>query len=1382
MSQRIKKTIPATTQTLVAVLKDRPVLWVGAGASVAAGYPSGQAIIERLRDYSEDPIPPDLELAEVADRFVASSGRGALQEALYQLFREIRDPTPFHRALARLAGARDNGGRPLLAAIVTRNYDSLIERALTDHKVVHVVQTLEDGLVVGEDDLRVFKISGSSTDWSEVVLSGASLTRFDQRYQQLKAQLGTLLLQRPVICVGCAMTEPLLLDWLGGLTDDWAAQLDRWRPMMSSADWLRAVDGPWREEGARIPLSRGNIRPLVLDTENPERHLFTLWRRAADALAPRAGQLWRVPDVPARYLPRPAYQIRLVTALTDEGRDAHHGLHGMGGSGKSVLAAAVARDPAVRAHFTDGVYWLAVGQNRQITSLQAQLGRDLDMLDTGFDSPADGRHRLRRALAGKRALLVLDDIWDIECLDALDVVAGPGRMLVTTRNLDALLAADITAHALDVMTLEQARTLLSLWAAIDAARLPAEATEVAEACGRLPLALAIAGAMVRKPGGNWARVLRLLGSARLDKLRGKLPAYPYRNVYQAIAASVSQLVEDEIHERAEQCYADLAVFAEDAAIPGAALCVLWGRHGLDPDDTYDLASAMASYSLATLEAGYSAHPAPNASGDSGSDLAFGLRLHDIQHAYARACTGDMAGLHGALIDAFDARCPDGLARGPSGDEVGYFYRRLGVHLLAAGRADALLALLRDYQWLAGKLRTCSVSELLSDFERSATIDHPGARTLTLIRDAIRLASHVLASTPAQLPGQLVGRLASMCDDDAALATLLADARASRIVPWLCPLQPSLTAPGGPLLGTFAGHGYEVLAVALSADRTHALSGSHDDTLRLWDIDSGALVRVLRGHADSVEAVALSADRTRALSGSRDQTAKLWDIERGVLVRTLMGHTGAVASVALSADGTRALTGSADRTVKFWDAQTGALLHTFEGHSRGVTGVALSADATRALSGAHDRTAALWDTDSGALLRTLTGHAYSVLAVALNADGTRALTGAVDRTARLWNAERGALIRTFEGHSSSILSVALTADGTRVLTGSQDQTLKLWDTDSGALVHTFEGHSGRVQAVALSGDGTRALSGSHDKTVKLWDTECRPVDTQSNGHAEPVMAVAVDARGGLVMSASQDRTVRCWDAHSGALTGTLTGHTFWVTALASNADGTRVVSGSYDKTVRLWDAERGECLWTEARHDGAVTSVASSADGARLMSGSMDGTARLWDVSNRIVHTLEGHSDEVRAVSLSEDGALALSGSKDRTMKLWDAEAGELVRTFAGGMAEILATALSPDGKRALVGAKDRTVKLWDTESGALLCTYRGHLSWVSSVAFSSDGKRALSGSHDTTVRLWDLETGQMIADFSADAPILGCAMSAGDPGIAVAGDNAGSVHILRLVH
>ena len=78
----------------------------------------------------------------------------------------------------------------------------------------------------------------------------------------------------------------------------------------------------------------------------------------------------------------------------------------------------------------------------------------------------------------------------------------------------------------------------------------------------------------------------------------------------------------------------------------------------------------------------------------------------------------------------------------------------------------------------------------------------------------------------------------------------------------------------------------VAAVAISADGRRAVSGGHDGTVRVWDLDTGQQQAKLSGHDGPVAAVAISADGRRAVSGGHDGTVRAWDLDTGEPLRTL----------------------------------------------------------------------------------------------------------------------------------------------------------------------------------------------------------------------------------------------------------------------------------------------------------------------------------------------------------------------------------------------------------------------------------------------------------------------------------------------------------------
>ena len=219
----------------------------------------------------------------------------------------------------------------------------------------------------------------------------------------------------------------------------------------------------------------------------------------------------------------------------------------------------------------------------------------------------------------------------------------------------------------------------------------------------------------------------------------------------------------------------------------------------------------------------------------------------------------------------------------------------------------------------------------------------------------------------------------------------------------------------------------------------------------------ACLLILKGHTYGVTSVAFSPDGATLASGSGDNTVRLWDVATGAELRVLEGHTSCVTSVAFLPDGATLASGSRDNTVRLWEVATGAELRVLEGHMDWVRSVAFSPDGATLASGSG--TVRLWDVATGAELRVLEGRTSYVTSVAFSPDGATLASSSGDKTVRLWNVATGAELRVLEGHTSYVMSVAFSPDGATLASGSDDKTVRLWDVPTGAPRQTLSLYAG-----------------------------------------------------------------------------------------------------------------------------------------------------------------------------------------------------------------------------------------------------------------------------------------------------------------------------------
>ncbi|GAB3728612.1 hypothetical protein GCM10027598_49190 [Amycolatopsis oliviviridis] len=633
--------------------------------------------------------------------------------------------------------------------------------------------------------------------------------------------------------------------------------------------------------------------------------------------------------------------------------------------------------------------------------------------------------------------------------------------------------------------------------------------------------------------------------------------------------------------------------------------------------------------------------------------------------------------------------------------------------------------------------------------------------------AVRAEQTATSQRNSALAQKVAGQALEMRSTNPGLAAQLALA-AYRVDPGTETRSSVLGMVASPYSTRVPGHANRVNSAALRGDGQVLVTGSWDQTAKLWDVKDPYRPRelaTLSGHTENVNSVAFSADGGAVATAGWDKTARLWNVADpakpgpGVPVGE---HPSRVNAVAFSPKAPVLATADGDGTIRLFDVRDLAkpvLVATLTGHTGNVNGLAYAPDGRTLASAGADKTARLWDVAEPGKARPLGvigGHTAGVHAAAFSPDGRTLATASIDQSARLWDLAdpmAPAPVATLAAHKTIVRSVAFSPDGKTLATTGFDRNARLWDLADPKKPREktpLSGHTAAVVWSVFSPDGRTLVTASDDQTVRLWEVPGPAV----SGPARSACRAVFSADGKLLATGSQDGVVRLNDVadpRNPRELGRIPGFANGVCGLAFSPDGRTLAVGAWDHTMRLIDVTDPRApvdAGVFSRPPEDIDAVAFSPDGRTLATAGTGHTVKLWDVADIRkpveLATLTGHEDDVHSIAFGPDGRTLLTGGWDHTARLWDVsmvKAPKQLSVLKGHTDTVFSVAFSPDGRLAATGGADRTARIWDVSDPAApreSALLTGHTDIVISVAFGGGGKTFATGSYDRTVRLWDV--------------------------------------------
>ena len=414
--------------------------------------------------------------------------------------------------------------------------------------------------------------------------------------------------------------------------------------------------------------------------------------------------------------------------------------------------------------------------------------------------------------------------------------------------------------------------------------------------------------------------------------------------------------------------------------------------------------------------------------------------------------------------------------------------------------------------------------------------------------------------------------------------------------------------------------------------------------------TGSQMAILSGHTEGVDSLTFSPDGTSLVSGSNDNTVKLWDLQTGGVVKTFLGHTKRVWSVSISADLTTIASGSSDHTIHLWDIQTGECHQTIK-QENPVYCVCFSPTSFQHLISRSGGKVWQWD-HNGHQIRPPCDSTCT----AFSSDGTQ-LMSCNGTVVTIQNSDSGVIVTKFHVADNNTSHCCFSPDG-RLVAVAAGSTTYVWDiTNSNPhLVKTLTGHTEEITSLAFS--SSTLISTSFDKSIKFWQIgalSADPVATDLKSTSltsAPITSIFIQAKNGITITSDSNGMLKAWDISTGLCKASFQSPTkHFCRRDIQLINGRLIFVWCTKKKLSIWDFRKRKLLFAVDILD-ELDDLKISGDGSRIFCLDEDSVqARSVETGEIMDKANIEYSEKYR--TLTVDGSKVWAHHSDSGYQGWD---------------------------------------------------------------------------------------------------------------------------------
>lgn len=500
-----------------------------------------------------------------------------------------------------------------------------------------------------------------------------------------------------------------------------------------------------------------------------------------------------------------------------------------------------------------------------------------------------------------------------------------------------------------------------------------------------------------------------------------------------------------------------------------------------------------------------------------------------------------------------------------------------------------------------------------------------------------------------------------------------------------------------LVKSLSSHTDDVICLSYNENGL-LLSGSNDNTIRLWDKERDSPCRVYDDGLGFVNYVKFIPNQRSFISHSHDKTIRIWSFDQEKASSTFFKCTNDILGLALNKNGENIAIGEGCCLLLYKIKDIKVLL-TMEIHKNKITALVFCRNDELIISSSIDTTIKIINIAKQIEEFVLTGHYYPIYSLWVSPEFDKIISSSSDKIMNIWNLKYREP-KTLMEKKHIILVVSFSPNGRFIVCAGDKSNIYVYSLEEKRELENFftdskeNGHCKSIVCLKFSKDGEFLVSCSCDNSVIIWNMNDRKMECKHNEHKNQSRCACFDSTEACVLSGGLDMKVNAWNINTRVLEKSYDVGDGIFTIDFNNSKELFAVGTDKDE-VLIYKYKAWVCLARLCGHKKSISSIKFFNDYGFLATGSFDTMIKIWNIDEAYEeYTLSGHKEDVQSIDISNDDKFIASASEDFSIKIWNTVERREEHNLLGHTNKVQSVAFNSDSSSLVSVSSDGTLRLW----------------------------------------------------------------------------------------